>query len=179
MVASWKLDLKGLQKLITKVNSPEIKKEIDLVSSEKAVIALVTQAINDNFAEEGPGWAPLKAGTIRESVNKKTKKQLKNMTKAEILKHEEDRSGTVFRRILVKTGTLKKEAKNPANIQKVDQNLVFRTDLKYAGTHQHGNPKMKIPARPFLNIRDVWKNKIYAYMAKRYNEILKSHFKKG
>jgi hypothetical protein len=44
------------------------------------VAGLVAQAIADNFAKEGPGWAPLKGATIRNSVglNRATKALLKD-----------------------------------------------------------------------------------------------------
>lgn len=223
MSASFKVDLSGLKRLTAKIASPAIQTEIRAIPQRKAVAALVGQAIADNFDQEGPGWAPLKAKTIRYSVSKKLRARLRDMTDAQILRHEKTARGKgiagVFhsvlgntpdphRRILQKTGLLKKLATTPgasgsssgskmtsgyskipkkgkksvsgANIYRVEgTTLIWGVDLVYAGVHQHGDAKKGIPARPYLVIRDVWMNRIYEYMAEQILKTVRDSLKSG
>ena len=83
------LDKTGLDRLVKKFSDPTIKEELEKIVQKRAVAAIVAQAIADNFDKEGPGWAPLKADTIRNSVSKKARKLLEDMTAAALLKYEE------------------------------------------------------------------------------------------
>lgn len=91
------------------------------------------------FKEEGPGWAPLSPVTIA----KRRKGTAQGAGLAEI-------------RILQDTGTLRASVTAPMHPQgirkKTTWTLEVGTRTKYAKYHQYGTSKM--PARPFLFIRD-------------------------
>ena len=61
-------NLKGLEDFIKRFDDPALKSELNKIPSLKGVAAIVAQAIADNFEKEGPGWKPLKAVTLRNSV---------------------------------------------------------------------------------------------------------------
>lgn len=86
--ASLQIDFKAFDKLIAGLNDEGLKTQLRNVVGNDGITALVSQAIADNFRQEGPGWAPLKAQTIRASVAKKLRKTLSNMSDAQLLKHE-------------------------------------------------------------------------------------------
>ena len=88
MSASFKIDISSWERLANKFHDPKIREELLKVGEGRDVAALVAQAIADNFDKEGPGWPPLKAQTIRRSVNKKLQKKLAKMTDEEIEAHE-------------------------------------------------------------------------------------------
>lgn len=149
MSASMKLDLEGLRKVISRFSDPGIIRQIEAVPQMKALAALVGQAIADNFAQQGPGWAPLKAGTIRSSVAKKIRKGLSSMSDKELLAHEakaRKEGGTQNRMILQRTRLLYKSVTVPGfsgdkggNIYRMEgTNLVWGTSLPYAGIHNTG-----------------------------------------
>ena len=81
---SLKVDVSGLKSLADLMDSGEIKQAFAQIPHMKAIVALVSQAIAENFAKEGPGWAPLSARTIRASVSKSLRKKLRNLTGDEI-----------------------------------------------------------------------------------------------
>jgi len=196
-----------LKKLETSINNPNVKEEIMKLPQKRAVISIVAQAIADNFSVEGPGWRPLKAKTIRQSVSKKLRKRISDMTDKELLKHESRtrRIGSTMgmhRQILRKTGLLMKSVTTPGAqhniIRTKGYQLVYGTDLIYAGIHNKGgvinHPGTKngfgagitipphnitIPKREFLRIRDEWKTRLYEYVAKQVVGILKRTFKAG
>jgi len=114
-MSSMKVDFSGLKKLYEKFTNNPIKEAFRSVAKEKAVAALIGQAIADNFDKEGPGWQPLKTETIRRSVAKKLGRELASMTDAQIRYHEvkaRSKAATEepYRRILQRTGLLKKTA---------------------------------------------------------------------
>ena len=184
------LDKTGLDRLVKKFSDPTIKEEIEKSVQKRAVASIVAQAIADNFDKEGPGWAPLKADTIRNSVSKKARKLLEDMTDAELLKYEEkarqkDTKEAFIgpnRMILQKTRLLRGTVTTPgatisrngitgSNIWKTEgSKLVWGTDLVYAATHNKGNPSKNIPKREFLTIRDQWMKQLNDYVV---NEALK------
>lgn len=190
MSTSLKVDVSGLKRLAQKINSPELRNEVINVASEKPVAALISQAIADNFAKEGPGWAPLKARTIRQSVSKKLRTGMKGLTDKEVLHHEKISRGggedPSFRKILQRTRLLYKSVTTPgysgsnktgvsgSNIYKVEgSKIIWGTSLVYARAQNKGNPKNKVPAREFLVVRDEWMSRITKYVLKRYQEIIK------
>lgn len=85
---SLKVDVSGLTTLADLMNSGEIHQALAQIPHMKAVVALVSQAVADNFAKEGPGWAPLSARSIRASVSKALRKKLRNLTGDEIMDFE-------------------------------------------------------------------------------------------
>jgi phage gpG-like protein len=78
--AELKIDVGGLEKLTARLKDPALAAKLQGVAGMKDVAAIVAQAIADNFAQEGPGWAPLKGSTIRNSIalNQATKALLKD-----------------------------------------------------------------------------------------------------
>lgn len=68
--AELTLNLNVLEQLENRFKNPALENELKRVPAMKEIAALVAQAIADNFAQEGPGWAPLKGATIRTSIAK-------------------------------------------------------------------------------------------------------------
>lgn len=204
MSASLTLDKSGLDNFIARLEDPVIKQELEKLPQNRAVIAIVAQAIADNFTQEGPGWAPLSPNTIRGSVSEKKYKELSKMTDAELLKHEQKvRKGKTdeepHRSILRRTGLLMKSVTTPGakgNIWKTEgHRLIWGTDLVYAGIHNHGgvikpkNAKMlhwsnrtgdhfakqvTIPKREFLVIRNQWMKVLNEKLLEITTRIIKS-----
>lgn len=193
MSATFVVDTSGLKRLAQRLNNPAVKTLIESVTHRQEIVALVAQAIADNFQQEGPGWAPLAASTIRSSVSQQVSgqkvsvggklKSLSEMTDAELLKYEaKARKNSAshpdqpFRRILRKSGMLMKSVTSPGaahNLQKYDgTKLVWGTDLIYAGVHNAGNPGKGIPKREFLKIRKEWKDQIGLFMLQEITRIL-------
>lgn len=182
MSAAFKLDLTGLKRLVAKFDSPTVKAEIQKIPQKKEVAAIVAQAIADNFDQQGPGWKPLQAKTIRATVSKKLKKKLSDMTDKQLLRHEAKarKMGSKelpHRMILQKTGLLKKSATTPGvseNIYRTEgSNLIWGSNLVYAGVHNRGDAKKNIPKREFLVIRDVWKQRLWSYIAEEIQRIIR------
>lgn len=185
---SLKFDMSEWHKAVAKISkgSP-LYGDLILAVQSRGVVALVAQAIADNFRKEGPGWEPLKASTIRRSVAGKKAKALAKMTDAQILEHEakarqKGSEETPNRQILRKTSLLFRTATTPgftgsnkkasgSNISRYEgTNLIFGTNLVYAAIHNYGDPKRKIPKREFLVIREEWKAKINLFLAERIIE---------
>lgn len=190
MGAALTLDTKGLRRLANKLNSPAMRKKLEAIPQKKAVAALVAQAIADNFDQEGPGWAPLKASSIRSSLAKSMRKRLSKMSDAELLRYEKGArlvgsKDEPNRRILQKTGLLRNTVTKPGfsgsnksgqsgrNIIKTEgTKLIYGTDLVYAGVHQNGSAKRGIPARPFMTLRAEWKKQLVDYVVEQAFEII-------
>ena len=66
--AELKIDFSALEDLAKRFKSPALDAKMREVIGSKEISGLVAQAIAENFAQEGPGWAPLKGSTIRNSV---------------------------------------------------------------------------------------------------------------
>lgn len=200
MSAALTLDTSGLRRLANKFGDPAIQRELMLIPQRKAVAAMVGQAIADNFNQEGPGWAPLKASTIRNSVSAQvagTKvkvggklKDLSELSDEELEKHEakaRKNPGTSkeqpFRRILRKSGALFGAATTPGargNIWKTDgAKLIWGVDLIYAGVHNYGFPPKKIPKREFLTIRKQWMDQIEDYIIQQSFRIISEKILQG
>lgn len=197
-MASLSFDTSAIDKLVKKLEDPTLKQQINDVLKLKGLVALVSQAINDNFDKQGPGWAPLKPQSIRASVSKKLRKVLKGLTGRELVQRQKEMNQAgeePYRVILQKTQLLKKTVTTPnvtamsydkkkktaqmgSNIYKTEgTNLIWGTDLIYAGTHNNGNSKMNIPKREFLVIRDEWLVQIEKFVFKKYLEVLKNRLK--
>ncbi len=176
-----KIDIKFLRDLEKKINSPGLQSQLRSLPEKKEVAAIIAQAIGDNFAQQGPGWKPLQAATIRSSVSKKLRKKLSSLSDRQILAHEakarkKDATEAPHRMILQKTGLLKKSVTTPGateNIKKVEgTNLIWGSQLIYAKTHNEGLAKKNIPKREFLVLRDVWKQRLYVYLAKEITKMV-------
>lgn len=194
MSASLTLDAMGLHRIAARFQDPSVKLEIENLPQKKAVAALVAQAIADNFDQEGPGWAPLKGSTIKYSVAKKMRAAMQGLSSKEIehIEAKRKKKGQEPNRVILqKTGLLKKTVTSPgykgsvkgssgSNIWKQEgHNLVWGTDLVYAGVHQHGSPRKGIPARPFLTIREHWMEQIKEYVIEQIMKIVKSKIVRG
>jgi phage gpG-like protein len=225
-----KVNLDGLKDLVKRFDDPALKAELNKIPSMKGVAAIISQAIADNFEQEGPGWAPLKVATLRASVKKsvinKMKKRflrgkkesqlntserssLKRKVDSQLIAHEKNartssnmkKSGKnqiqANRKILQKTGLLKKTATIPgftgssaptkggksvsgSNLYSIQgTNLVWGTNLVYAGVHNNGDPSRGIPKREFMVIRDAWKVQLNNYIAEKALQILTQFLTKG
>ena len=178
------------------------------VNQTNGVIAIITAAIRENFLMQGPGWAPLKPSTIRQSLAKGLKKRAAD-------------AGS--RMILQRTGMLKKSVTSMGenhNIFRTEgTKIVWGTDLLYAGIHNTGgiinhpgtkngfgiqtknkiieakNLKRKkqkplrkeiiipahqipIPKREYLVIKPNFINQIHEYMADTILKIIDKHLRK-
>lgn len=95
------------------------------------------------------------------------------------------------RLILQKTGLLKKTVTTPgfqgssgnvsgSNVYKVEgTNLIWGTDLVYAATHQYGNSKKGVPARPYLTIRDEWQKQLNDFITEKALTLIKKYIAGG
>lgn len=198
-MSSLTLDKSALDRLAQIFESPVIAEQVSQFPQKKAIAALVAQAIADNFEKEGPGWAPLKGETIRASVSKKLKRLMAGLSSEDIQNIEKKRKSQnqePHRKILQKTrllmktvttvgykGSVTSKGKNPktisgANIWRTEgTNLIYGTDLIYAGIHNAGYPKRNIPKREFLVIRNEWMTQINRFIYDEIVKILQVHFK--
>lgn len=186
MRASLTLDKSGLDQMIAQLDDPSIKGELDKIMEKKALAALVGQAIADNFNQQGPGWAPLKASSIRKSVAKNLQARLKKMTNAQLVAHEkkaQNQKTGQNRMILRKTGMLMASATVPGargNVfKKEGSTLIWGTDLIYAGVHNKGYPPRNIPKREFMVIRKEWMDQITNYVAEQAFQIIVKKMLRG
>lgn len=190
MGSSLSFDSSGIKEITKRFENPAIRQELEGVVRLKSILALIIQAINDNFDKEGPGWAPLKASTIRQSVSKKLRKQLTGLGDKELLKHEaraRKAGESPSRHILQKTDTLRKTATTPgatftnknsgqtgSNIYRTENtNLIWGTNLIYAGTHNNGMPSKNIPKREFMVIRKDWEEKLQKFVFEKYMSVIR------
>lgn len=171
MSDSIKVDTSALDKLIDRLSDPQLRQQLHNVITLKGLVAIVAQAIADNFDKEGPGWAPLKPNTIRQSVSKKLRKVLSKLGDKELTKKEaksRKNGEEPSRRILDRGGFLKKTVTTPnatvtakeagskktttgSNIYKIEgDTLIWGTNLIYAGIHNKGG---KVTRHARSNIR--------------------------
>lgn len=88
MRTALRIDLGPLWAIVNRLKDPGLMQAINGIMGDKGVAALVSQAIAANFDEEGPGWKPLKARTIRSSVSASQKKKLAKLSSSELLERE-------------------------------------------------------------------------------------------
>lgn len=188
----------GLRKLAKALDNQALRAEVERIPARRAVAAIVAQAIADNFEQEGPGWEPLKASTIRYSLAKKMRKRLADMDDEDILRHEKKVRKTSseedqpFRKILRKTNLLYRTVTTPgytgsskngqsgANIYRYENGkLIWGTDLVYAAVHNKGNTSKGIPQREFLVLRKQWQRRLTMYMLQEYRKLIKGAIKGG
>lgn len=165
-MSSFRVDTSQLDNLVTKFKNPLVKEQLKELPKNKGILALVAQAIADNFAKEGPGWTPLSPTTIRRTVAKKLGTGASKRDKP--------------RMILQRTGMLKKSVTTPGamhNVMRTDQTaLIWGTDLVYAGIHNYGYPSRNIPKREFLVIRDEWEKQLNNFAMQKTIQILNTYF---
>lgn len=188
--ASFRVNLSALKKLGDMMQDQQLRQELYQLGNQKGVLALVAQAIADNFDQEGPGWAPLKAQTIRRSVAKKMRKELSKMTDKELLAYERKArligaEDVPNRRILQRTGLLRNVATKPGysgsgkggisgrnTITTSGPKLIWRVDLVYAGVHNSGDPKRHIPKREYMKLRAEWERRLLEYLVEQAFKII-------
>lgn len=181
MRASLTLDKSGLDNIIKKFKDPIIKEELNRLPQNKGIIALVSQAIADNFDKEGPGWPPLKQSTIERSLKKHSRKRKAT---------REEPSRRILRdtNLLMKTVTTampnasfsNKKGLSGRNIFKTEgSHLIWGTDLGYAGVHQNGYPARNIPQRKFLTIRPEWLKQIEDFVINKAFKVVVERITKG
>lgn len=186
--ASFKVNVDPLVQLAQRIGDSSVREAIKNVPRERAVAALIGQAIADNFDQSGPGWAPL---AIRKG---------KPLQKTGLLKQSVTTPGSQF------------------NIYKVNGSTIsWGTKLLYAGIHNKGgtiSPKnakalfipltkkaeqvgplknkaaqkksglkvgvdfafaksVTVPKREFLKLRPEWKKRLASYMVSRYEAIIR------
>lgn len=98
----------------------------DLSPYFEAVVPVLRERIEDTFTDEGPGWTPLTANTVAARL----------------------RAGFGSGPILFRTGALMRSATSEAQVDISSRELLYRTTLPYAASHQRGT--RRIPARPFI-----------------------------
>ncbi len=76
MANGFVFNMQGLWKLTKKFSDPALIAELNKIPASAGVSAIISQAIADNFEKEGPGWAPLKASTLRATVKKSVIKKI-------------------------------------------------------------------------------------------------------
>lgn len=104
-----RVELESLRALSSKISDPTLRANLSRLAHEKGAVALVSQAIADNFDREGPGWPALKF-----------------------------REGRALQRTgLLKKSATTVGAKG--NVYKVEgTDIVWGTNLKYAAIHNTG-----------------------------------------
>ena len=180
---SFRCDISKLKAKAEALNPAEGQRAMEEIAREKGVAALIAQAIADNFEKEGPGWAPLSAKTIRQSVSKKLAKRLSGLTDKQLLRVERTarkKGAAPNRKILQKTGLLMRTATTPgyagankkasgSNIYQVQNTtIVWGTSLSYAAVHEKG--LHGVPKREFLKLQPDWVEQIRAYVDSRLRQ---------
>lgn len=171
MSASFKVEFGGLKKLLSFFTSSPIKEAFRTVARDKAVAALIGQAIGDCFEKEGPGWAPLKAATIRASVSKRLRKRLSALSDKDLLR-QESMMRTIdvdpHRKILQRTTLLKKTWTIPDFIGSAKDNKRAKPG---AQGHRHGEKTKIVSGSNIYRVQDtniVWGSSLaYAMVHQR------------
>ncbi len=194
--ANFTVNLDALEKIQANMTNQNLMNQLRNIVGQREIAAIVAQAIADNFEQEGPGWQPLKAQTIRMSVAKKLRKKLDKLTDEEILYHERKArlvgaEETPNRQILRRTSLLfqtvttpgfvgskkdpnDKKAHTGQNIYRTEgTNLIWGTNLIYAGVHNYGH--RQVPQREYLKIRDEWQKELEEYAAELMARLVDFH----
>jgi phage gpG-like protein len=183
---SFKVDLSWIKRFSEMVSNPALRTAIEEIPKQKAIAALISQAITDNFNKQGPGWKPLSPAYLRSELARLKIANPKIKPK---------------KMILQKTGLLKKSVTTPGakgNIYRTEgNNIIWGTNLAYAAIHNRGGVikipeqkngfgikgltikahSVKMPARPFLVIRDMWKDQIKEFAFTKALSLLKQYIK--
>lgn len=195
--ASFTVDVRGLRRTFAKFTGEEPRRLAEEVIQGKKVAAIMSQAIADNFEKEGPNWEPLKPSTIRQSVSKTIRKRLEPVKSGgKLTGYTVKGTDQPARRILQRTGVLKKSATTPGAPGHVFRSsgttIEWGTNLHYAGIHNRGgvlkNPgsnnafgikglktkahSITIPARPYLRLSDYWYAMLSAKVVSEYSKKL-------
>lgn len=191
MGASFKVDTKILDQIASRFDDASVKAQIYDLPRQKAVAAMIGQAIATNFDQNGPGWK------------------------------ETRRGGQILRKtgLLMKSATTPGATGNVYNVDRTM--ITWGTNLHYARIHQRGGvivpkkakalfiplskkgeaagpekdpavraknklkygkdfillKKVVIPARPFLKLSNFWKMEIQEWMYRRMKSIITKRLK--
>lgn len=109
MAASFKFNVREIQRLADDMKDPKLIRQIEAIPREKAVAALVAQGIAQNFTDGGPNWPALK------------------FRQGQILK----KTGLLFKSVTTPGAQ--------GNVNRVTGSvLTWGTELKYAKIHNEG-----------------------------------------
>ncbi|RMG51176.1 MAG: phage virion morphogenesis protein, partial [Gammaproteobacteria bacterium] len=129
----------------------EIGEYLDLATRER---------FDREQAPDGTPWEPLSDATLRRKMLKGVKRGRKRRRLT--ARDGSTRAGAIQRlaqaSILVESGALRDTLRYRASAD----SLEFGTDRKYGATHQFGDEKRNIPARPFLGLSDADRAEIVA-----------------
>jgi phage gpG-like protein len=195
-----------MKRLAKAFDSQAVLKAFEEIPRMKGTLALIAQAIRGNFNAEGPGWKALKGQTIRQSLSKKLRGELRGMSAKQIEALEEAlrKSGeSPYRKILRRTSLLFRSVTTPGAAHQVSEarglKLVYGTDLVYAGVHNYGMtiqhpgtnrgfgiPGLKIkphpiriPKREFLKLGPDAVADLQEFVLQKAGELVKREILKG
>ena len=112
------------------------------------------QRFDRERAPDGTRWAPLSDATLRRKMLKGIKRGRGRKRRRLTTRSGNTKIGAIEAlaraSILVETGALRDTLRYRITATSVK----FGTDRKYGATHQFGDPKRNIPARPFIGLSD-------------------------
>ena len=204
-MASFTVNFKGVINRLERIFEPTgMRQAFEQAIREKAVAKIIMQAIAYNFDQEGPGWKPLQASTIRNGVSKAKKKKLSKYSDAQILQLEAMARGKGEpgnKRILYRSGLLKRSVTNIAdgnNVHRVEgTKIVWGTKLGYAAIHNKGGTirhpgsknafgipgfttkphNINIPKREFLKLSALYQTELYEKVGDIVKKIMKQRIR--
>lgn len=192
MSASMKVKLDPLKKLAARLSSSSLKQSILDVPKDKAVAAIIGQAIGDNFDQSGPGWPPLKLrkGRPLEKTGLLKKSATTPGAQGNIFKIQgttiEWGTNLIYASLQNKGGVVSvKNAKFlfipiSAKGMKVgpqkDKAAQKKSGL-VAGKDMVFKKSVTIQARPFMTIRAIWRARLIEYVMERYLEAIKARIR--
>lgn len=182
-MSSFKINIEALKNLAQRLGDSTLREQIKGVPRERAVAALIGQAIGDNFDQNGPGWKPLairkgqplqKTGLLKKSVTvpdsqfniyKVNGTTIEWGTKL-LYAGIHNKGGTIsvknakalfipLTKKAEKIGPLKDKAAQKKSGLKVGVDIAFAQSVN-------------VPKREFLVLRPVWKRRLAEYMIGRY-----------
>jgi len=113
------------------------------------------QRFDREQAPDGSPWEPLSETTLRRKMLKGVKRGRGQKRRRLTTRAGNTKAGAITRlahaSILVESGDLRDTLRYHATAD----SLEFGTDRKYGATHQFGDKKRNIPARPFLGLSDA------------------------
>lgn len=145
MANGFVFNMQGLWNLTKKFSDPALIAELNKIPATAGVSAIISQAIADNFEKEGPGWAPLKASTLRATVKKSVIKKVEARFLKALGFHDKE------------TGEIHKSKKDLTTAQKnklnklVDKQLVAHEKAARSTRQNRNRNAENSPNRKILN----------------------------
>lgn len=188
MTASMKVDVSGLKRLAEKFSSSALRREMEVIAQDKGVAALLGQAVADNFNQNGPGWPAARIPSGRRLLRRSgqlfasatTPGAPGNIYRVDgtvvtwgtnlIYASIHNKGGTITvknAKALFIPLTAKAERQGPQRDKsKRDPTLKLGKDFVF-------KQSVTIPARPFMVLRDFWKQQLIDYFVQRAKAALK------